>query len=85
MKQDPAVLETEITKLVNRIKESTKLIPEEQLIIRLYSQFGEDVGLLCVYFLNYITLKPYESTFLGANEPHAYISGISFLPSHLRR
>ena len=33
------------------------------------------MGVFCVYLLNYIVLKPGEALFLGANEPHAYISG----------
>lgn len=28
-----------------------------------------------VFFLNYLKLNPSEAIYLGANEPHAYISG----------
>jgi len=34
-----------------------------------------DVGVLCAYILNYITLAPGQCIYLAANEPHAYLSG----------
>ena len=43
--------------------------------MRLHAQYENDVGVFCVYLLNYLVLKPGEALFLGANEPHAYISG----------
>ncbi|CAG9833930.1 unnamed protein product [Diabrotica balteata] len=45
------------------------------LFDRLNCQFPNDNGVLMVYFLNYIKLKPSEAIFLAANEPHAYIYG----------
>jgi len=45
------------------------------LIVRLDSQFPQDIGLFCALFLNYITLSPGEAIFLQANDPHAYLSG----------
>ncbi|KAJ1967671.1 hypothetical protein H4R35_006642 [Dimargaris xerosporica] len=45
------------------------------LLARLNDQFPGDVGCLCVFFLNYLTLNPGQALFLGANEPHAYLSG----------
>ncbi|KAF5341179.1 hypothetical protein D9611_006085 [Ephemerocybe angulata] len=53
-------------------------IPDEKLhslILRLHSQFPHDIGILCPYLLNILHLKPGEAIFLGAGEPHAYISG----------
>lgn len=47
----------------------------ENLVLRLYDQYNVDIGVLCPYLLNYITLEPGQAMFLGANEPHAYISG----------
>ena len=43
--------------------------------MRLHQQYPGDVGVFCVYLLNYARLKPGEALFLAANEPHAYISG----------
>ena len=44
-------------------------------MLRLNDQFPGDIGCFCVFFLNYVTLKPGESLYLGPNEPHAYLSG----------
>ena len=45
------------------------------LACRLNEQFPGDIGCFCVFFLNYVKLEPGEAIFLGANEPHAYLSG----------
>jgi mannose-6-phosphate isomerase len=51
-------------------------VPLEDLVMRLNDQFpGGDVGVLAPLLLNYFTLKPGEATFLGPNQPHAYLSG----------
>ncbi|XP_055376551.1 mannose-6-phosphate isomerase [Condylostylus longicornis] len=38
-------------------------------------EFPKDVGILSLFFLNVIRLKPGESIFLPANLPHAYLEG----------
>lgn len=52
------------------------------LVERLHFQFPYDNGILMVYFLNYLKLKPSEAIFLGANEPHAYLFGGKTLKTH---
>ncbi|KAJ3768858.1 mannose-6-phosphate isomerase [Lentinula raphanica] len=47
----------------------------EELVLRLNSQFPGDIGVFCAFILNYITLSPGEAIYLGAGEPHAYVSG----------
>lgn len=47
----------------------------DKLAKRLISQYPGDVGVFCVYFLNYRCLRPGEAVFLRANEPHAYLQG----------
>jgi mannose-6-phosphate isomerase len=48
----------------------------QKLMVRLDSEYpGGDVGVLAPIFLNYFRLKPGEATFLGPNEPHAYLFG----------
>jgi mannose-6-phosphate isomerase len=42
---------------------------------RLGGQFPGDVGVFAPYWLNVLRLQPGEAVFLGANEPHAYLSG----------
>uniref|UniRef100_K3X7I7 mannose-6-phosphate isomerase n=1 Tax=Globisporangium ultimum (strain ATCC 200006 / CBS 805.95 / DAOM BR144) TaxID=431595 RepID=K3X7I7_GLOUD len=51
------------------------LTPVEKLVLRLNAEYSNDIGCFCPYILNYITLQPGEAVFLGANEPHAYLSG----------
>ncbi|KAG7324149.1 hypothetical protein KOW79_012165 [Hemibagrus wyckioides] len=46
-----------------------------ELLLRLHSQYPGDIGCFSIYFLNHIVLHPGEAMFLGANEPHAYLSG----------
>jgi len=45
------------------------------LVIRLYDQFPGDIGVFCPFVLNYVELEKGEAIFLGAGEPHAYVSG----------
>ena len=42
---------------------------------KLIAYYPNDVGCLCLFFLNYLELKPGEALYLAANEPHCYISG----------
>ena len=68
----------ELTKLVARYKEG-RIKPEEEgikeLVLRLESQFPGDIGVFCAFILNYVKLQPGEAIYLGAGEPHAYVSG----------
>jgi len=47
----------------------------QKLLLRLNLQYPLDVGVFAPLFLNYLVLKPGDAMFLGANEPHAYLSG----------
>lgn len=68
----------ELTKLVTRYK-SGEVKPAEadvkDLVLRLESQFPGDIGVFCSFVLNHVKLQPGEAIFLGAGEPHAYVSG----------
>ena len=46
-----------------------------QLVLKLNEQFPGDIGIFCPFLLNYVRLDPGQAIFLGAGEPHAYISG----------
>ena len=49
----------------------------DSLFALLAKHYGlQDPGIFCVYFLNYVELKPGEALFLGANNPHSYIHGV---------
>ncbi len=45
------------------------------LVKELNEQYPDDVGVLCTFLLNVVELGVGEAMFLGADEPHAYISG----------
>ncbi|KOS22672.1 Mannose-6-phosphate isomerase [Escovopsis weberi] len=46
-----------------------------ELVSRLHAQYGADIGIMVLFFLNYVTLEPGEALFLVADDIHAYISG----------
>ncbi|KAK7416908.1 Mannose-6-phosphate isomerase [Neonectria magnoliae] len=45
------------------------------LVTKLHGEFGDDIGLFVLFFLNYVTLEPGEAMFLVADDIHAYLSG----------
>jgi mannose-6-phosphate isomerase len=45
------------------------------LVLRLNSQFPDDIGLFVQFFLNYVKLEIGEAMFLKADDIHAYLSG----------
>merc|ERR1712039_1081663 len=45
------------------------------LVLRLQSQFGDDVGIFCAFLLNIVKMKIGECLYMPANTPHAYLSG----------
>jgi mannose-6-phosphate isomerase len=77
MSQPQAVVEENTAALEKRLsaKDPSSLTEAESIALRLCSQFPLDVGLFAPFLLNTITLAPGEAVFLGANEPHAYLSG----------
>ncbi|RSL60514.1 Mannose-6-phosphate isomerase [Fusarium floridanum] len=46
-----------------------------ELVQRCHGEFGDDIGLFVLFFLNFVTLEPGEALFLVADDIHAYISG----------
>jgi mannose-6-phosphate isomerase len=47
----------------------------DKLVLRLNHYHEGDIGVFAPYIFNYLKLKKNESVFIGANEPHSYISG----------
>ena len=69
---------TQLSKLIKRYESLSVHAEEEgvrQLVLRLNTQFPNDIGIFCSFLLNYVELSPGEAIFLGAGEPHAYVSG----------
>lgn len=46
-----------------------------ELVLRLDSQFEDDIGLFVLLFLNFIKMQVGEALFLVADDIHAYVSG----------
>ncbi|KAL0270585.1 UNVERIFIED_CONTAM: hypothetical protein PYX00_007943 [Menopon gallinae] len=72
------VVASAVDNLVERLNKSSDELKEKclyDLVVKLNSEFPGDVGIFCIYWLNYIVLKPGEAIYLAPNEPHAYLSG----------
>ncbi|KAG9091664.1 Mannose-6-phosphate isomerase [Ceratobasidium sp. 370] len=70
--------------MIARYERGEVMIEEEgvaQLAQTLAKQYPGDVGVFCVFLLNVVELKEGEAMFLQADEPHAYISGGTSLPT----
>ncbi|XP_063993068.1 mannose-6-phosphate isomerase [Diachasmimorpha longicaudata] len=68
----------ELKKFIDRLSEMSEPGREElnaRIMEKLHADYPGDVGCFGLYFFNFITLQPGEALYLGANEPHAYISG----------
>jgi len=65
--------------LVERYKARKDIAPSEEplipLVKLLHEQYPNDIGVLCAFLLNVVDCNVGEAIFLGANIPHAYISG----------
>ncbi|KID60308.1 Mannose-6-phosphate isomerase [Metarhizium brunneum] len=55
--------------------ESTSGEVLSELVTRLHGQFGEDIGIFVLFFLNFVKLQAGEALFLVADDIHAYLSG----------
>lgn len=68
------LVEAQMQSLVSRLRDNISC-PLDELLVRLNSQYGNDVGVFCPLVMNFVQMKPGDSFFIGANELHAYISG----------
>ncbi|XP_061989294.1 mannose-6-phosphate isomerase 1-like [Rosa rugosa] len=78
MSTNKEIITAVTTKLKSRLQTESQvrqLTEKEQLVLQLEKQYPNDVGVISAFFLNYVKLNPGEALCLGANEPHAYISG----------
>ncbi|KII96085.1 hypothetical protein PLICRDRAFT_130294 [Plicaturopsis crispa FD-325 SS-3] len=78
MTANESLIATELDKLVQRYTAQGALEDDRsvaRLVLRLNEQFPGDIGIFCAFMLNFVHLQPGEAIFLGAGEPHAYISG----------
>lgn len=81
MTADTTLVKKQLAALVSRYN-TDATHPQElavvDLVLTLESQFPGDVGVFCAFLLNHMRLQPGEAIFLGAGEPHAYVSGGAF-------
>ncbi|KAF9391713.1 Mannose-6-phosphate isomerase [Podila verticillata] len=81
MTSETGKVQTELDRLIRRLESAAashgpfKAQSQEEVILRIHSQFPGDIGVFCFFFLNYVVLHPGQAIFLAANEPHAYLSG----------
>jgi mannose-6-phosphate isomerase len=68
-------LEITITSIKDKIEKSNNITEDEKLFIDLYTQYGVDIGVLVLFFLNVVKLNAGEGIFTPAGIPHAYIEG----------
>lgn len=86
MASSPENISTEVKNLVQLAKTegdnfaaggvaSTSGATLSELVVRLDSQFEDDIGLFVLFFLNFVKLDVGEALFLVADDIHAYVSG----------
>lgn len=64
-----------IGSMMQRLEDKQPKTSREELILRLGTQYPNDVGILSSCFLNYVKMRPGQGLELASNEPHAYLSG----------
>jgi mannose-6-phosphate isomerase len=82
MTTNESIISQQVDKLIKRLKSNNSSLAKgsaPELLIRLNDQFPGDIGMFCVLLLNYVKLDPGQAIFLGANEPHAYLSGGKYI------
>jgi len=69
-------IEELVTRLNSGISDLSHLSPFLVACINeVYRDFGGDIGICCMFFMNVLSLAPGEGIFMSANEPHAYLKG----------
>jgi len=72
---DEAALEKCIDSIDETIKQKNKIDKDEQLFNTLKNEYGYDIGLLAMFFLNHLKLNRDDAIFTDAGVPHAYLKG----------
>jgi mannose-6-phosphate isomerase len=75
MTAEESQFKAQLDLLIARYELIDQHTPLQTLVLRLHSQFPGDIGIFCAFLLNHVLLQPGEAIFLGAGEPHAYVSG----------
>ncbi|XP_047311267.1 mannose-6-phosphate isomerase 2-like [Impatiens glandulifera] len=78
MSASDSVVSKALSAIRSRLHESSKegkLTEKEKLVLKLEKQYPYDVGVIAAFLFNHVKLKPGQALYLGASEPHAYLSG----------
>lgn len=75
MQADPNAIKVQLSRLTARYNAENEQSDIKGLVLCLNEQYPGDVGVFCPFMLNYVKLETGQAIFLGAGEPHAYISG----------
>jgi len=73
MSADPALVKNQLQALSTTMPKLEDGLRD--LVKEIEGQYPGDVGVFCLFLLNVVRLRAGEAIFLGAGEPHAYISG----------
>jgi len=68
-------IENTIRSVKKGIEQKNNLSEEDELFLILFEQYGIDIGLLVLFFLNVVNLKSGEAIYTPAGIPHAYLKG----------
>lgn len=68
-----------IEKCVSELSAIFSQKKEDELLTKVFDHcnryFPNDIGILSIFFLNIVQMRPGQAIFLAANVPHAYLSG----------
>ncbi|XP_062122646.1 mannose-6-phosphate isomerase [Drosophila sulfurigaster albostrigata] len=75
MRADDASISKCIKAIAKHNKSELKRNELLDIFNKVNQDFPDDVGVLCLFFLNLVRLQPGQAIYLGANEIHAYLDG----------
>jgi mannose-6-phosphate isomerase len=75
MKSNQDIISNQLELLLKRFKSKENPNEIESLFLWISTLYPNNIGLFCIFFLNYVELEPSQGIYLGANEPHAYLLG----------
>ncbi|KAF8844416.1 mannose-6-phosphate isomerase [Paxillus ammoniavirescens] len=75
MQANADAVKDKLAQLTERYNAESEKSEIQDLVLTLNNQHPGDVGVFCVFMLNYVKLTAGQAIFLGAGEPHAYVSG----------
>lgn len=75
MNLNPESIRLALKALKDFFETGRDMLPPKEIFFKLSREFPGDIGILFAMLLNHLILEEGECIFLGANEPHAYLSG----------